>query len=223
MVDDMERVRGGDEATRIVRAANDRFVAGEEPVVTAARSVIRDHERDPLDGTIRTFGGRDESRLSAAVTRISRDAVDPAEIEGRLKADVAIQRMGAKRERDISTGHRGTSTFESRDVAAVHGDVTGVANEPSTFTAGAMASGRLEGVHVDARKWIVEAVSFAGRVAATKADRVHAAGANMARIGAFASSSRSVLPSGASTGAKGGPQGLPVAEQAFGRDGGNQR
>lgn len=223
MVDGMDRVRGSDEATRIVRAANGRFVAGEEPVVTAARSVIRDHERDPLDGAIRTFGGRDESRLAAAVTRIGRDDRDPAEIEGRLKADVAIQRMGAKRERDISTGHRGASTFEARDVAAVHGDVTGIANEPSTFTSGAMAAGRLEGVHLDARKWIEDVVSFAGRDAASKADRTHAAGANMARIGGFASSSRPVLPAGVTTGSKGGPQGPSVVERAYGRDGGNQR
>lgn len=223
MADGIDSARGHQEATGHVVDAQGPYRAGEHPIVTAARRIVRDHERDPVDGTVRTFGGRDEGRLINAVQRIGPSVVDGAVIEGALKADVAIQRMGAKRERDISTGHRGPSTFEARDVAAVHGDVSGIVNEPSTFTSGAMAAGRLEGVHVDARKWVVDVVSFAGREAASKADRTHAVGANMARIGGFASSSRPVLPPGVTTGSKGGPQGPSVVEQAFGRDGGNQR
>lgn len=223
MVDGIDKARGHDEATKLVLAAQDRFVAGEDPVVTAARRVVRDHERDPSDGTMRTFGGRDEGRLISAVQRIQPGARDDAEIEGRLKADVAIQRMGAQRERELGAGMTKASSIETRDANAVRGDVLGVVNEKSRFTAGALAAGRFESAHPDMRKWIQDSVSFAGRQAAVEADRSHAAGANMARIGAFASSSRPVVPAGVATGAKGPSTGPSLAEQSLGRDGGRGR
>ena len=223
MVDGIDRTRTQDEASRLVSSANDRFVAGESPVVTAARNVIRDHERDPSDGTVRVFGGRDEGRLVSAVSRIAVEARDPAEIEGRLKADVAIQRMGAQRERDLTKGLKGASTFEKRDVQAVHGDVTAIVTEPSKFTAGSLASGRFEGAHPDARKRIVDAISFSGREAALNADRSHGAGANMARIGAFASSAVAAPSEGVRSVAKGGPQAPSLVEQSINRDGGRGR
>lgn len=217
MADGIDGARGHQEATGHVVDAQGPYRAGEHPITTAARRVVRDHERDPVDGTVRTFGGRDEGRLINAVQRIGPSVTDGAAIEGALKADVAIQRMGAKRLKDLESGVKGASQFDRRDRDAVHGDVTGIATEASRFSAGALASGRFEQAHVDMRTWIRNSVGFAAREAQANEARSHGVGANMARISSFMVPRGTTPVAGASTGAK-GPERLDLVSAAVARD-----
>lgn len=169
-------------ATRIMVAAKDRPKHDESPIVSAARTLIRDHERDPSDGTVRVFGGRDEGRLVSAIGRIDPTSSNAGEIEGRLKADVAIQRMGAQRDREIGSGIK-VAPFEKRDATAVRGDVRLISNEKSHFTAGNLAMGRFDRIPGELRDWVKDVVSFAGRESVDRArDGV---GDRMASIGSF--------------------------------------
>ena len=186
MANGIDPTIGHDQATRLMAAAKDRPVEGEDARITAARGLVRDHERDPRDGTVRTFGGRDEGRLVSALTRIDPESRDAADIGGRLSADVAIQRLGAQRERELSAGGA-SKGFERRDRDALHGDVSVVAGEGSRFTAGALAAGRFEQAHVDMRKWVQDSTSFAGREAAAR--NRDGVGDRMASIGGFRSGS----------------------------------
>ena len=169
-------------ATQIMVAASGKPVEGEGAIVTAARGLIRDHVRDPIDGTGRMFGGRDEGRLVSAISRIDPEATNVAEIGGRLSADVAIQRMGAQRDREISkqTPHKG---FEARDRAAVHGDVSAIAGEKSHFTAGNVAMGKFDRLPQEKRDWVQDSIAFAGREAAAR--NRDGVGDRMASIGGF--------------------------------------
>lgn len=216
MADGIDSIRDHREATSHVVDAQGPFRAGEHPIVTAARRVVRDHERDPVDATVRTFGGRDEGRLINAVQRIGPSVTDVGVIEGALKADVAIQRMGAKRLKDIEAGVTGASAFDRRDRDAVHGDVTGIATERSRFSAGALASGRFEQAHPDLRTWIRDSVGFAAREAQASERRSHEPGANMARISSFAAPRGTVPMAGAASGAK-GPERIDLVAAAASR------
>lgn len=182
MADGITPMMDHGEATSIMVAAKDRPRHDESPVVSAARTLIRDHERDPMDGTMRTFGGRDEGRLISAITRIDPQASNAHEIEGRLKADVAIQRMGAQRDRDIGSS-KSRSSFDRRDLDAVRGDTLRIGGEMSHFTAGNIAMGRFDRAPRETREWIRDAVAFAGRDSATR--NRDGVGDRMASIGGF--------------------------------------
>jgi hypothetical protein len=205
-----------DRATRLMVAAKDRPVEGESPIVTAARGLIRDHQIDPVDGTRRVFGGRDEGRLISSISRIDPEASNVGEIGGRLSADVAIQRMGAQRDREISsqTAHK---AFESRDRAALHGDVSAISSEKSHFTAGNFAMGKFDRLPKEKRDWVQDSVAFAGREAASRnrdgiGDRMASIGGFMpgsGRAGLSDAMTRSALPMGKGPGdgrPAGGPQ-----------------
>lgn len=172
-------------------AAQGPFRDGESPVVTAARGIVRDHERDPVDGTIRTFGGRDEARLESAITRIDPGMVDVAEIRGILRADVAIQSMAATRIRHMESGNAGPTPFEAKDVRAVRGDTGGI-QAMGRVELGNVMTGRHDRVGTAAANWMQDTRSFAGRQERVE-DRPLGEGARMAMTGGFARSSRSGL------------------------------
>jgi hypothetical protein len=204
MSDGITRKMETQQAWRIMSAAKDKAQEGESPLVTATRTVIRDHERDPSDGTIRMFGGRDESRVVSSISRIDPQSKSSVEVEGRLKADVAIQRMGAKRERDLIGGvTKGMSSFEKRDIDAVRGDSGGIGMERSRFTAGNLGAGDFEKAAPDMRKWVQDTVASAGRESEGRSRG--GIGDRMASIGAFS-------PSRARTAEPSREEGRPVSK-----------
>lgn len=167
------------------------FRNGEPPVVTAARGVVRDHERDPADGTMRTFGGRDEARLESAITRIDPAMADVAEIRGILRADVAIQSMAAARVRHMESGKGGPTPFDAKDVRAVRGDTGGV-EAMGRVELGNVMTGAHDRVGTAAADWMRDVKSFAGRQERFE-DRPLGEGARMAMTGGFARSARTGL------------------------------
>lgn len=172
-------------------AAQGPFRDDESPVVTAARGIVRDHERDPFDGTIRTFGGRDEARLESAIMRIDPGMVDVAEIRGTLRADVAIQSMAATRIRHMESGNAGPTPFDAKDVRAVRGDTGGI-QAMGRVELGNVMTGNLDRVGTAAANWMQDTRSFAGRQGRVE-DRPLGEGARMAMTGGFARSSQSGL------------------------------
>lgn len=162
---------------------------GEKPVVTAARGIVRDHERDPVDGTIRTFGGRDEARLESAISRLDGNLVDVAEIGGILSADVAIQAMAATRIRHVESGRSGPAVYDAKDLRVVRGDSTGI-EAMGRVELGNVMTGNHDRIGSAASQWIQHTKSFVGRQAVSEG-RPLGEGARMAAVGSFARSSES--------------------------------
>jgi len=162
------------------------FRDGEAPVVTAARGIVRDHERDPVDGTMRTFGGRDEARLQSAISRIDPGVTDVAHIAGVLSADVAIQAMAATRIRHIESGRGGATAYDAKDLRAVRGDSTGI-EAMGRVELGNVMTGNHDRIGTAASNWIEDTKSFVGREAANEG-RALGPGARMAMTGGFQSS-----------------------------------
>lgn len=153
---------GSDAAMRIASDARDSFRDGESVVTTAARGLVRDHETDPVDGTIRIFGGRDQARLESAITRIDPALKDVREIGALLSVDVAVQSMAATRVRHLESGLSGASAFEPRDLRAVHGDSTGIAAMGRVELVDVMV-GAFDRIGSSASSWMQDVASFAVR------------------------------------------------------------
>jgi hypothetical protein len=171
--------------------AQGAFRDGEAPVVTAARGIVRDHERDPVDGTMRTFGGRDEARLQSAISRIDPNVTDVAHIGGVLSADVAIQAMAATRIRHIESGRDGPTAYDAKDLRAVRGDSTGI-EAMGRVELGNVMTGNHDRIGTAASNWIEDTKSFVGRQAAIEG-RPMGEGSRMAMAGGFARSAETRL------------------------------
>lgn len=167
------------------------FRDGEAPVVTAARGIVRDHERDPVDGTIRIFGGRDEARLASAISRIDPGVVNVDEIGGMLSADVAIQSMAATRIRHIEAGKEGPTAYDAKDLRGTRGDSTGLQGM-GRVELGNVMTGNHDRIGKAAADWIQDTRSFAGRQAASEG-RPMGEGSRMAMTGGFARPSETRL------------------------------
>jgi hypothetical protein len=174
---------GMDASSGTAMAAQGSFVEGESYMTTAARGVVRDHERDPVDGTIRTFGGRDEARLVSALSRVDPSMSNVDEIGGQVQADVSIQAMAATRIRHIESGVGGPTPYEAKDLRGTRGDSTGI-EAMGRVELGNVMTGRFDAISSDAAKWIDDTKAFVGREAAGQG-RALGNGGRMASTGAF--------------------------------------
>lgn len=124
--------------------------------IRAARAVIAAHRAEG-----RVFGGRDESLLASALTRVN-GIGNVGEATASLKADIAMQRMGRQRLEDIERGIP-RSTFNPSHLVDSAGGVKGLEETRSRADTLALARGSFHDMSSEMQQSVYERITAARR------------------------------------------------------------